>query len=304
MNSVNHCCLLDAINPHYGVYWGTFSVHLLLIKKLVNVSFREKLAEQRRLKRSVLCVGLDPDPQKLPQHLLSTYSLEDAVRHFCVSIIEATSPFAIAFKFNFAFFEALGDAGMAVMRSVLKAVPANLLTIADAKRGDIGNSAQFYAKSVFEDLGFDSITLSPYMGQDSITPFLEYAGTCSFVLARTSNPGGNDFQLLNVESGPLYSFVAQSVDLWGKDKPGDTGFVVGATDLDSMSKLRLQLPDAPFLIPGVGSQGGSASDVMTAAGSGPVLINSSRDIIYASGTSDFAKVASERAQITQIALGS
>ncbi|MDA1028028.1 MAG: orotidine-5'-phosphate decarboxylase [Bacteroidetes bacterium] len=270
----------------------------------MNVSFREKLAEQRRLKRSVLCVGLDPDPQKLPQYLLTKYSLEEAVKHFCVSIVEATSPFAIAFKLNFAFFEALGDGGMAVMRSVLKTIPSDLLTIADAKRGDIGNSAQFYAKSVFEDLGFDSITLSPYMGQDSITPFLEYPGTCSFVLARTSNPGGSDFQLLNVESRPLYSIVAQSVNLWGKDKPGDTGLVVGATDLDSLSSLRSQLPITPFLIPGVGSQGGSASDVMRAAGSGPVLINSSRDIIYASGSADFAKLAGEQAQITQIALGS
>ena len=157
---------------------------------------------------------------------------------------------------------------------------------------------------MFEDLGFDSITLSPYMGEDSITPFLEYPGTCSFVLARTSNPGGNDFQLLNVGTETLYQHVAQSVTRWGSDKPGDTGFVVGATDVSSLAHLRLTLPNAPFLIPGVGSQGGSAAEVMSAAGSGPVLINSSRAIIYASNSPDFALFAGEQAQITQNDLGS
>ena len=270
----------------------------------MNVSFCAKLASLRAQKSSVLCVGLDPDPAKLPKHILSRYPTGEAVEHFCTSIIEATAPFAIAFKINFAFFEALGDRGLSIMRTVLSSIPPGVLTIADAKRGDIGNSARFYASSVFDDLGFDSVTLSPYMGQDSLTPFLNYPGKCSFVLARTSNPGGNDFQTLNVAGQPLYSHVAKAVSGWAQDQPGTAGFVVGATDVSSLAQLRLELPEAPFLIPGVGSQGGSAADVMKAAGSGPVLINSSRAIIYASDALDFAQKASEQAQITQNELGS
>jgi orotidine-5'-phosphate decarboxylase len=274
-----------------------------LLKKLVNVSFDVRLAELRAQKSSVLCVGLDPDPAKLPPHLLSRYSLPDSVKAFCTAIVESTSPYAVAFKINFAFFEALGDDGMSTMRSVLASIPSDALTIADAKRGDIGNSAQFYASSVFEDLKFDSITLSPYMGRDSLTPFLAYPGTCSFVLARTSNPGGNDFQLMDIAGEPLYKHVAKKVVGWSSETEGTAGLVVGATDTQSMADLRSALPDTPFLIPGVGSQGGSAQEVMAASGSGPVLINSSRAIIYADSTVDFASRAAEMAVKTQAELG-
>jgi len=274
-----------------------------LLKKLVNVSFNHKLARLRADKASVLCVGLDPDPAKLPAHLLSRFSVSGAVEAFCAEIVEATAPFAVAFKINFAFFEALGDHGLETMRSVLKGIPKDVLTIADAKRGDIGNSARFYASSVFEDLKFDSITLSPYMGKDSITPFLTYSGTCSFILARTSNPGGNDFQMLEVNGEPLYKHVAKTVVDWSLDTEGTAGLVVGATDTDSMANLRSSLPNTPFLIPGVGSQGGSAKDVMAASGNGPVLINSSRAIIYADASPDFAACAAEQAAKTQIELG-
>lgn len=258
----------------------------------------------RAQKSSVLCVGLDPDPEKLPVHLMNNYAPHEAVEIFCSQIIEATHPFAVAFKINFAFFEALGDAGMATMRKVLQQIPADCLTIADAKRGDIGNSASFYAKSVFEDLRFDSVTVSPYMGKDSLLPFLNYPGTCTFALARTSNPGGSDFQLLEIDGEPLYVKVAKSVALWANSTSGEAGLVVGATDVQSMSELRGFLPDVPFLIPGVGSQGGSATEVMAAAGDGPVLINSSRSILFASNATDFAQKAANVAHQTQLELGS
>jgi orotidine-5'-phosphate decarboxylase len=270
----------------------------------VNVSFSSKLAALRLQKSSVLCVGLDPDPSKMPAHLLADSTLSSAVVRFCTSIIEATETAAVAYKINFAFFEALGDSGMSALREVLHAIPEGSLTIADAKRGDIGNSASFYAQSVYDDLGFDSITLSPYMGKDSITPFLSFANTCSFVLARTSNPGGADFQNMVFEGKPLYLHVASKVEQWARECQGEGGLVVGATDIDSMARLRAACPEAPFLIPGVGSQGGSAKDVMDAAGIGPVLINSSRAIIYASSGLDFAERASEAAHQTQLDLGS
>jgi len=269
----------------------------------VNVTFLERLAALREKKCSVLCVGLDPDPAKMPSHLLANHSLPDAVRIFCSQIIEATSPFVVAYKVNFAFFEALGDSGTQIMRSVLASIPPEVLTIADAKRGDIGNSASFYAKSVFADLRFDSVTASPYMGKDSLLPFLSYPGTCTFALARTSNPGGDDFQLLEVNGEPLYVKVAKSVASWASSTPGSAGLVVGATDIKSMASLRSQLPDVPFLIPGVGSQGGLASEVMAASGTGPVLINSSRSILFASSKVDFAEKASEMAQKTQEEIG-
>jgi len=238
----------------------------------------------------------------LPPHLLASSTLPDAVRRFCTDIIHATHESAIAYKINFAFFEALGREGHAVMENVLAAMPSDVLTIADAKRGDIGNSAGFYARSAFETLDFDSITVSPYMGRDSVDPFLAYEGTCAFMLVRTSNPGSNDFQQLQVDGKPLYHRVAQKVSIWGKQSPGEAGFVVGATDARDLEALRATFPDTPFLIPGVGAQGGSASDVMAAAGSGPVLINSSRGVIYASGGEDFAAAAAAAAERTRQAL--
>jgi len=252
----------------------------------------------------VLCVGLDPDPSRIPNHLVQKLGIESAVTSFCREIIRETSPFAIAFKINFAFFEALGEHGFTVMRSVLDALPEEVLTIADAKRGDIGNSASFYARSVFDNFGYDSVTISPYMGQDSVTPFLQNPGTCAFVLARTSNPGGSDFQTLQTEGVPLFRYLANEAVSWSDGEIGETGLVVGASDIEALQVLRASHPLTPFLVPGVGAQGGSASNVMSAAGSGPILVNSSRSILYASADIDFATAAGRVAEETRNILGS
>lgn len=266
-------------------------------------SFSDRLSALRASRKSVLCVGLDPDLDRLPASVLDGRTPEQAVSAFCRAIVSATSDLAVAFKINFAFFEALGPRGTDVMAEVMDAIPADVLTIADAKRGDIGNSASFYARSVFEGLGFDSITVSPYMGRDSVDPFMDRAGTCAFVLARTSNPGGRDFQQLSVDGDPLYVRIAQQVAAWGSEAAGEAGLVVGATDPADMAHLRDLLPSTPFLIPGVGAQGGSAEAVMRAAGAGPVLINSSRAILYANGGTDFAEAARRAAIATRDELG-
>lgn len=264
--------------------------------------FSTRLEKLRQLKSSVLCVGLDPDPSKLPTHLLASLPLHDAVRQFCFDIIEATHHTAIAYKLNVAFFEVLGREGFSVMQDVLQRIPADILSIADAKRGDIGNSASFYARAVFDTAGFDSITVSPYMGRDSVDPFLVHEGTCAFVLVRTSNPGSSDFQQLQTNDHLLYQEVATAVASWGEEAAGEAGFVVGATNTDDLATLRSSFPHIPFLIPGVGAQGGSATEVMKAAGSGPVLINSSRGILYASSGEDFAEAAGRAAEETRAAL--
>jgi len=190
------------------------------------------------------------------------------------------------------------------MRDVLESIPEDVLTIADAKRGDIGNSASFYARSVFHDLGYDSVTVSPYMGRDSVEPFLGNVGTCAFVLARTSNPGGNDLQLLPVGEQALFEYTAELAVSWAEDQTGETGLVVGASDIDSLARLRERMPSVPFLVPGVGAQGGSGVDVMRAAGSGPLLVNSSRAILYASDGPDYASAAASVAKTTRQSLGS
>ena len=247
-------------------------------------------------KQSLLCVGIDPDPSRLPRHFNAVDDPVSAVRRFALDIVAHTAPYATAFKFNFAFFEALGGSGLDMLQDVLKAVPADVITIADAKRGDIGNSASFYAKSVFDWLGFDFVTLSPYMGSDSVVPFLEYESKGVFILARTSNPGGSDFQNLIADGRPLYEHVAHRAMSWSEGRPGTLGFVTGATDLMALANLRRLCPNVPFLVPGVGAQGGDPDAVVSACGSGPVLVNSSRQIIYASAEADFASRAQQEAR--------
>jgi orotidine-5'-phosphate decarboxylase len=212
-------------------------------------------------------------------------------------LVEATADHASSFKLNFAFFEQLGDHGFAVLRRVLKSVPETAVTIADAKRGDIGNSARFYAASALEDMGFDSITVSPYMGRDSVDPFLTDARHAAFLLIRTSNPGRTDLQDLLVDGAPLYQRVAEKAVEWDHEADGTVGFVVGASDLEAMSVLRHAAPNTPFLIPGVGAQGGSAADVIRCSGDAPglTLVNSSRAICYASPGEDFAAAAAAAA---------
>lgn len=268
---------------------------MLLSKKMVKVSFDRKLTHRMASSASFVCVGLDPDVDRIPKSVTGPTDAE-RVRSFCLRIVEATADSAAAFKFNFAFFEALGDDGFRTLRSVRAAVPDSIPVIADAKRGDIGNTARFYAESIFNDLNFDAVTVSAYMGQDSVLPFLDAPGRCTFVLARTSNPGADDFQSLIADGRPLFEHVAERVAVWSADTPGSAGLVVGATDLDAMRRLRKIAPDMPFLIPGVGAQGGDPEGVMAAAGSGPVLINSSRSILYASDGRDFAEAAARAAE--------
>jgi len=271
---------------------------------LVKGSFLERLTAICAAKRSVLCVGLDPDPDKLPSDLRSSTDLPSAVCTFLKAVVESTAPFATAYKFNLAFFEALGMHGWSVLSDLVSSMPHDALLIADAKRGDIGNSAKFYAKAFFEDFGFDAITISPYMGADSVLPFLEYEEKGVFLLARTSNPGGNDFQTLIVEDEPLYMVVARKAKEWSRGRAGSLGFVVGATDLEAMAALRTACPHSVFLIPGVGAQGGDAESVMKTAGSGPLLVNSSRGILYASADGDYALQAARAADKLRTILGS
>lgn len=261
-------------------------------------AFSDRLAAAQRASGSALCVGLDPDVERLPPHLLESRTPVAAVEHFCRSVIEHTSDSACAYKLNFAFFERLGDSGLALLRRIRRAVPSEKMTVADAKRGDIGNSARFYAKSALEDLGFDSVTVSPYMGRDSVLPFIESDGHAAFVLAHTSNPGREDFQTARVNNRPLYEVVVERCLQWGREAKGEIGFVVGASEPGIVARLRELAPESPFLIPGVGAQGGSAEAAMEASKSTPgiTLVNSSRAIIYASAGTDYAEAAGQAAR--------
>ncbi len=262
----------------------------------VTEPFVDRLRRIQARKRSVLCVGLDPDPERMPSHLFADASPAGAVVAFTTAVIAATQAAACAFKLNFAFFEALGAEGWRALETTLRRIPEGVLVIADAKRGDIGNSARFYARSAFERLGCDACTVAPYMGRDAVTPFLRYPGKAAFVLARTSNPGAADFQARDCGGEPLYLGVARRVAAWTETAPGDGGLVVGATDTAAMRAIREACPALPFLIPGVGAQGGDARAVMRAAGNGPVLVNSSRQILYASTGEDFAEAAGRAAE--------
>ncbi len=261
-------------------------------------SFSERLRAAQSERRSVVCVGLDPDPARLPASLRDAYALPEAVARFNAAIVDATRAAACAYKLNLAFYEALGREGWTVLERTLAQIPETHLTIADGKRADIGNSARFYARAVFDELGFDACTVAPYMGRDSVLPFLERPGTAAFVLARTSNPGAADFQEACACDGtPLYVRVAERAAAWSAEADGTAGLVAGATDVEALATLRARCPSLPFLIPGVGAQGGDAEAVMRAAATdeGLVLVNSSRSIIFASAESDFADAAGRAA---------
>jgi orotidine-5'-phosphate decarboxylase len=254
---------------------------------------RQQLAEQIFTKQSYLCVGLDTDITKIPTHLLSD---PDPVFTFNKAIIDATKDLCVAYKINTAFYEALGVKGWEAMEKTVRYIGDDHFKIADAKRGDIGNTSSQYAKAFFETLPFDSITVAPYMGEDSVKPFLQYKGKWAIVLGLTSNKGAEDFELKMMEDELLYEKVLKKVSEWGT--PENLMFVVGATQAEAFTNLRKITPDHFYLVPGVGAQGGSLKEISEKAmiADCGILVNASRAIIYASEKEDFAEEARAIAQ--------
>ncbi len=256
---------------------------------------RQALIAQIRQKNSFLCVGLDPDLEKLPKHLPKN---ADGILAFNKEIIKATSAYAVAFKPNLAFYEAHGKLGWEVLEETIKFIPKNCFTIADAKRGDIGNTGKFYAQTFLENLNFDSITVAPYMGGDSIKPFLTFDDKWAIVLALTSNEGAFDFQLADKEN-PLFETVITKCQTYGS--PENLMFVIGATKGSLIKRARELAPHNFFLVPGVGAQGGSLKEVYELGANQDVglLVNASRSILYASSGEDFAEAAAKEAHKMQ-----
>jgi orotidine-5'-phosphate decarboxylase len=253
--------------------------------------FPERLAAAVADAGAPLCVGLDPDPPRLPSSLRGQGEAA-AVLAFCLAITESTWQHAAAFKPNLAFFEALGPDGWHVLDRVAAAVrETGRLLVLDAKRGDIGNTGRLYAEALYGRYGADAVTVSPYMGADSIAPFLGTPGRCAFVLVATSNPGAPALQDLVADGRPLSAHAAALAHLAAEDLPGTPGFVVGASRPDALAALRADYPGTPFLVPGVGAQGGDLAAVLAANAGGPILINASRSILYASSDEDFAAAA-------------
>ncbi|MCB0761335.1 MAG: orotidine-5'-phosphate decarboxylase [Flavobacteriales bacterium] len=257
---------------------------------------RAELIQQIHAKQSFLCVGLDTDLDKIPAHLLD---FEDPIYEFNRAIVEATSPFTIAYKPNIAFYERLGSKGWDTLKKTLEIIPDHCFTIADAKRGDIGNTSKYYADTFFKYMDFDSVTVAPYMGEDSVTPFLEYDNKWVIVLGVTSNKGALDFQMLPVEGRPLFHHVIERSSSWGT--ANNMMFVAGATRGELLAQVREIVPDHFFLVPGVGAQGGSLEEVVRFGKNADVglLVNSSRGIIYADKGLDFARHAAIEAERLQ-----
>lgn len=247
---------------------------------------RAELFEQIKLKQSFLCVGLDADPGKMPPHL------NGDVLAFNKAIIDATRDLCVAYKPNTAFYEALGLDGMRILKETINYIGDEHFTIADAKRGDIGNTSRYYASFAFSTLGADSITVAPYMGADSVGPFLEYEGKWTILLALTSNKGSQDFQHASQDDGqPLYARVMTRAAGWGS--ADQLMFVCGATQAEKFAELRLLTPDHFFLVPGIGAQGGDLEGVCKHGMNDHcgLLVNSSRSILYAGDGEDFAEKA-------------
>jgi orotidine-5'-phosphate decarboxylase len=256
------------------------------------------LFEEIQKKRSYLCIGLDTDPDKIPGHLRST---NDPIFEFNKQIIDATHRYCVAYKPNIAFYEALGPKGWESLKKTIEYIPKDIFTIADAKRGDIGNTSKYYAKTFFEYLGCDALTVAPYMGKDSVTPFLSYQDKWVILLAHTSNEGSQDFQMIesNNTGKRLYEEVIIKAQSWAT--PDQLMFVVGATQADKIASIRKIAPDNFFLVPGIGAQGGDLGEVSRSGMNSRcgLLVNSSRAIIYASGGQDFAQVAGKEAAKVQ-----
>lgn len=260
----------------------------------------EKLVSEIKRKQSFLCIGLDVDLSKIPEHLLE---LSSPIFEFNKAIIDATHHLCVAYKPNIAFYEAYGLEGWKALKLTIDYLNTNypeIFTIADAKRGDIGNTSTMYAKAFFEDLAFDSITVAPYMGKDSVEPFLEFQDKHTIMLALTSNAGAFDFQTLTTEEKPLYQSVLNTSKSWKNSK--NLMYVVGATKASYFAEIRKIVPDSFLLVPGVGAQGGSLAEVCKNGMNSQIglLVNSSRGIIYASSGHDFAAKAAQKAQILQL----
>jgi len=258
---------------------------------------RQQLTEQILTKQTFLCVGLDTDVKKIPVHLLSS---EEPIFEFNRAIIDATAPYCVAYKPNLAFYEAEGAVGMTAFGKTVAYIKANHpdhLIIADAKRGDIGNTSALYARTFFEHYDVDALTVAPYMGEDSVVPFLGYEGKWVILLALTSNKGSMDFQTIrDASERPLYQRVLETSQKWGN--PNNMMYVVGATRADYFSEIRRIAPSHFLLVPGIGAQGGSLEEVCQhglTADCG-LIVNSSRAIIYASQGEDFAIVAAQKAK--------
>ena len=267
---------------------------------LINMT-RKELVELIYAKQSFLCVGLDTDIKKIPQHLLSE---EDPIFAFNKAIIDATSQFCVAYKPNLAFYESNGMKGWIAFEKTINYLnekhPHHFI-IADAKRGDIGNTSAMYARTFFEEMNLDALTVAPYMGEDSVTPFLQYEGKWVILLALTSNKGSNDFQLTtDAEGERLFEKVLRKSQEWGSDQ--NMMYVVGATQGKMFKEIRKVAPKHFLLVPGVGAQGGSLEEVCKYGMTDDcgLIVNSSRAIIYADSTEDFAKVAAQKAREVQL----
>lgn len=262
---------------------------------------RNELIENIRRKQSFLCVGLDTDIKKIPQHLLTE---EDPIFAFNKAIVDATAPYCIAYKPNLAFYEAMGVKGWIAFEKTVKYIRENYpdqFIIADAKRGDIGNTSKLYARTFFEEIDLDAVTVAPYMGEDSVTPFLGYEGKWVILLALTSNKGSQDFQRTEDKDGqPLFEKVLRKSQEWADEK--QMMYVVGATQGQAFEEIRRIVPHHFLLVPGIGAQGGSLKEVCRYGMTEDcgLIVNSSRAIIYADTSERFAEVAAEKAREVQL----
>lgn len=259
---------------------------------------REELISEIKKTKSFLCVGLDSDLKKIPEHLLT---FEDPIFEFNKAIIDATCEFCVAYKPNIAFYESMGAKGWETLKKTVDYIPSNRFVIADAKRGDIGNTSKMYARTFFETYDFDSITVAPYMGEDSVTPYFGFQDKWVILLAATSNSGGLDFQYKSLTNGNmLFEEVLEKSLEWGNEQ--NLMYVVGATRADILKKVRAIVPNSFLLVPGVGAQGGSLAKVVENGINKDcgLLVNSSRGIIYADSSDQFAITAGEKAKELQL----
>nr|BCX01033.1 MAG: orotidine 5'-phosphate decarboxylase [Bacteroidota bacterium] len=266
----------------------------------MDTGFLRRLQTLQQERRSLLCIGLDPDPEHLPAFLEPDRHPVEALRWFVGELIEATHELVCAFKFNTAFYEAHGPAGWAALERLVSSVPPGPLVILDAKRADIAHTTRFYARALFDRMPrADALTASPYMGLEALEPFFAYAERAVFLLCRTSNPGARDLQERRLEGGrPLFQELASLAHSWARDRHLALGLVVGATSPEAIRLVRQEAPDLPLLIPGIGAQGGMLEEAVRAGteNKGPVLITVSRAILQAGSGPDFADRAREAAE--------